>query len=541
MKIMEEVTSEKLRGAFYTSPALVQACLNRIVALLDTHQSIRVLEPSSGDGAFVRGFQPYVVRREITNPHLTCIELMESEAVSCREALKNCRLDGNVIHSSFFPWMDNNNFAFDAVVGNPPFVRYQFVPENDRLLAEWLLRARGKELQGVSNLWIPFVLLSLDLLREGGAFALVLPSELLSTISGGQVRAELIRRFHSLQVDLFPRDAFPDILQDVLVLSGVRANQPQPRRPVVFSEHTPAGVREWQHEVNDNGESWTRYLLTAEEQDAFSAASSLLGFYALKEVAAIGVAIVTGANDFFAVDEATLEKFDLHQWARPLLARTADCLGIVFTEADHCSVRHQGKKSWLLDFSATRPDPMQFEKPAEYLKLGTLQRLPERYKCRIRFPWYRVPQIQHGTLMMAKRAHQHHRLLYNEPGVVTTDTIYRGEMKPRFQGRESELVSGFHNSATLLSAEIEGRSYGGGVLELVPSELSRLVVPLAGTAEQLAKLDNLSRGAGGQRDAQDALIEATDGLLCQSIPGYSEVADTVAAARRRLRARRFSG
>lgn len=541
MKVMDEITSEKLRGAFYTSPSLVEACLRRVTALLDTRKPLRVLEPSSGDGAFIRGFQPYVARGEITQPDITCVELMGSEAAACQEALRSCHLDGHVVHSSFFAWADKNNCTFDAVVGNPPFVRYQFVPERDRLLAEWLLRARGKELQGVSNLWIPFVLLSLDLLRDGGAFALVLPSELLSTISGGQVRAELIRHFHSLRIDLFPRDAFPDILQDVLILSGVRTNQAQPCRQVTFSEHTLDSVREWQHEVTNSGESWTRYLLTADERAAFSTANALPGFHTLKEVATIGVAIVTGANEFFAVDEATIEKFDLQRWARPLLARTSDSLGIVFTENDHCAARRQGKKCWLLDFSEDRPDPMQFEKPAEYLKLGALEGLQERYKCRIRSPWYRVPQIQHGSLMMAKRAHQHHRLIYNQPCVVTTDTIYRGEMKPKFQGRETELVSGFHNSVTLLSAEIEGRSYGGGVLEIVPSELSRLVVPLAGTAERLEELDALSRASGGQRDSTDALIAATDAVLCRAIPGYGDILQVVASARHKLRKRRFLG
>ena len=173
--------------------------------------------------------------------------------------------------------------------------------------------------------------------------------------------------------------------------------------------------------------------------------------------------------------------------------------------------------------------------------MGEAQGLPQRYKCRIRSPWYRVPQIQHGSLMMAKRSHQHHRLILNQPRVVTTDTIYRGEMKPAFQGREHELVSGFHNSVTLLSAEIEGRSYGGGVLELVPSEISRLTVPLAGTGERLAEMDAVSRGSGGQRDAQDTLVEATDVLLCRSVAGYCEVADIVISARQKLRKRRFLG
>ncbi len=36
---------------------------------------------------------------------------------------------------------------------------------------------------------------------------------------------------------------------------------------------------------------------------------------------------------------------------------------------------------------------------------------------------------------------------------------------------------GFFNSLTALTAELEGRHYGGGVLELVPSEIEKLLMP----------------------------------------------------------------
>ncbi len=37
---------------------------------------------------------------------------------------------------------------------------------------------------------------------------------------------------------------------------------------------------------------------------------------------------------------------------------------------------------------------------------------------------------------------------------------------------------GFLNGLTALTAELEGRHYGGGVLELVPSEIEKLLVPV---------------------------------------------------------------
>ena len=50
------------------------------------------------------------------------------------------------------------------------------------------------------------------------------------------------------------------------------------------------------------------------------------------------------------------------------------------------------------------------------------------------------------------------------------------------------------NALTALSAELEGRHYGGGVLELVPSEIEKLLVPLPSTiSPEICKLDALVR------------------------------------------------
>ena len=76
---------------------------------------------------------------------------------------------------------------------------------------------------------------------------------------------------------------------------------------------------------------------------------------------------------------------------------------------------------------------------------------------------------------MLKRSHDTPRLIMNKIGAYTTDTAYR----IRARDTEAErLVSCFVNPLTSLSAELEGRHYGGGVLELIPSEIERLSIPL---------------------------------------------------------------
>jgi len=537
MKLIEDIHPDKLRGSFYTEPHVVDACLARVRQLRGTWAG-RWLEPSAGDGAFVRGLRRATSPTARRSVHMVAVELLGSEASKCEIELQAAGLPGRVFHGSFFEWAAANDELLDVVVGNPPFVRYQFVTESDRALAEELVAELDITLRGVSNLWIPFALVALDRLKVGGCFAIVLPSELFCTVSGGQFREFLVRNFTELSIDLFPRGTFPDILQDVLVVGGRRAIRPAAGRTIQFSEHRKGVETRWRHRVEASQDSWLRFLLTEREYEAYVAARSLDGFHRLGDLARFEVAIVTGANQFFTVNDETVAKFGLKSWTIPLLARTSDSPGVVFDHSDHADARARGSRAWLLDFSEDRPKPNGQGKVSDYIAMGVTEGLPKRFKCRIRNPWYRVPHIRRGSLLLTKRAHFYHRLLLNRAEVYTTDTIYRGEMHPLWTHRGTDLVSTFQNTLTLLSSEVEGRTYGGGVLELVPSEVARLEVPLVETGELLERIDAISRSMNGQRDSAHTVMQATDDSLVHRVPGFGELHPLLDSARRRLLARR---
>ncbi|STC69260.1 Modification methylase Eco57IB [Corynebacterium pilosum] len=106
-------------------------------------------------------------------------------------------------------------------------------------------------------------------------------------------------------------------------------------------------------------------------------------------------------------------------------------------------------------------------------------------------------------------------MIVNQAKAFTTDTIYRGQVLPTTSLSAEDIAASFHNSLTLLSAEIEGRSFGGGVLELVPSEISSLSIPVTpGAGKSIDHLDKISRTAG----TEDDLVEATDALMPEWLP-----------------------
>jgi adenine-specific DNA-methyltransferase len=137
------------------------------------------------------------------------------------------------------------------------------------------------------------------------------------------------------------------------------------------------------------------------------------------------------------------------------------------------------------------------------------------------------------------------RLCWNDAGAVSSNTLHNVRLPGVPRALAPALVAAFYNSATLLSCERVGRSYGGGVLKLEPREADRVLLPaLALVARHQSALERLAPSidaalrAGHEAGIQEAISEV-DRLL------YSEAerrdfADLRAQLLARRRARRPS-
>jgi len=493
VKSFSEVSSDKLRGGFYTPSSLVEVCLNRIAELTHSRTNISILEPSIGDGAFLHALREHPLSTKIRN--LLGVEIAPSEAQKARAVGEESFFPVQILNQSVLEWAVETNDYYDAVVGNPPFVRYQFISKTDLKNIGFLGECMGIHFRGVSNLWIPVLLGALNRLHVNGVMAIVVPAEIFTGLSAGDARSWLLENFAELQIDMFEPGSFPDVLQEVVIISGRKTHIHNQESSVKFIEHqSHNNIRIWFHHIPVKMSGWTRYLLTSNYISALEEAYHLPSVVALGKVAKLEVSIVTGANKFFTVTSDDVKTYNLSNWVEPLLPRIRHAEGLIYTEINHQVMDQLGIKAWLLDFNEDRPDPLKFPGASSYIKMGEDLELDTRYKTSIRYPWYRIPSIWSDKLLLSKRSHWYPRLVLNQANVLTTDTIYRGRMLPSFEGREKELIASFHNSLTLLTAEIEGRSFGGGVLELVPSEISRLRVSFSAClGKNLEYLDNVAR------------------------------------------------
>lgn len=540
MNFKDQESAVKLRGAYYT-PEPVARFLSRWVL----HRTPgKVLEPSCGDGAFIRAFNQlheHTIR-------FTAIELVAEEAAKAREAAATNRfLDSEIHCGDFLKWALNqleHAAAFDAVVGNPPYIRYQYLENQAQQLSESLFHRYQLAFTRHTNAWVPFVMASIGLLAPGGRLAMVIPAEILHVLHANSLRKFLLSKCSRILIIDPTELLFEEALQGTVLLMAEKKADPvaQPHGIAVvaeanngFLERDPECVFQTANYVSGdllNGK-WMKSLLTPKELAIFEGARRLSSVHPFRQIATVDVGIVTGANKFFLVDNDTAARHGLTEYARPMFGRSEHCPGVIYDREIHRANQERGLPTNFIMFGSTPMEALS-EQAQAYVRLGEEQNLHTRYKCRIRSPWYSIPSVYATPICMLKRSHHYPRLILNTAAAYTTDTAYRiRPIAPEVTA--GALVFAFVNSLTALTAELEGRHYGGGVLELVPSEIEKLLVPVGQPfGFDLRSLDAQVRAGA---DA-DLLLARQDETVLGAAGLSKRECETIHDAWRRIRSRR---
>jgi adenine-specific DNA methylase len=519
VNFIEDESEEKLRGGYYTSPDIARFLCRWALA----GGAKAVLEPSCGDGAFLSAIADSRTNERVG---VLAFELSEQEAGKARSrAAFDAAVDTSVRCEDFLGWTLANldrHPPFDAVVGNPPFIRYQYWPAPLQQKAEKLFTLLHLPFTKHTNAWVPFVLASIAMLRGGGRLAMVVPAEIIHIMHAQALRTFLGTTCKRLLL-IDPEEIwFEQTLQGAcLLLAEKKEHVAQTTEGVAIVRVagrqflTRPAEDLFEHAQFINGVTlegkWTRALLHDPELRLLETLRSHADVRVFEDVAAVDVGIVTGANTYFLVDDETVRRYALQDFAYPMFGRSEHCPGIVYNRAQHRANARAGLPTNFIWLRGRRfhefPETVQ-----EYIRLGESQGLPLRYKCRVRSPWYEVPSVYSTPLGMLKRCHDLPRLISNRIGAYTTDTAYRIKARSVSPGK---LVYSFLNSLTALSAELEGRHYGGGVLELVPTEIERLLIPLPRLKSYaLSNLDRAVRAkeAGAMLATQDREVLGALGL-----------------------------
>lgn len=521
-------TYQKLRGGYYTPKAIADFLAQWAIQQPTT----QVLEPSCGDGILLEAAIHALIASGANQSKLSDlvwgIEFDQQEAEKALQRLQTLSavpLSKNIYVGDFFAYCQKYLFerrTFDAIIGNPPFIRYQNFPENHRAMAFYLMERAGLHPNKLTNSWVPFVVAATLLLNEHGRLAMVIPAELLQVNYAAELRSFLSQYYSRITLITFKKLVFEGIQQEVILLlaerdglefTGIRTFELDGIHDLLSFNHATSGYEKLK-EMDHSTEKWTMYFLDEKELGLLRALREHPLLTPAKDVIDVDVGIVTGLNDFFVLNAQQVEQYSLKPYTQRIVGRSAHLPGILFADADWALNVEKQSPAFLL-----RPPDVPFyclpDELKVYIAIGEEKGMHEGYKCRIRNRWYVVPSVWVPQAFMLRQVHAFPKIILNEAHATCTDTIHRVRLRNGTPART--VAAAFLNSLTFAFSEVIGRSYGGGVLELEPNEAEQLPLALLQADKlDLNELDRLLRA-----DKIDSALDMNDEVLLRNALGLS--------------------
>ncbi|MGB7962798.1 MAG: N-6 DNA methylase, partial [Propionicimonas sp.] len=371
----------KARGAFFT-PAVVTEFLAEWAI---RSASDRLLEPSCGDGAILLAALERL--RQLGDPRpIRGFELHEESASAARRLLADLHHDGTIEVGDFLATTAKP--MYDAVVGNPPYIRYQGFTGDARARGLAAALAQGVRLSKLASSWAPFVIHAAGYLAPEGRLALVLPAELLASNYAQEVRDFLLRRFASVSVVLFGRHVFPGVQTEALLLLAEGTGGCDSVRFSTVDDvghlHTVAFGTAIDLRA---GERWTTALVSLEAQQHLHQLAAAGALAPLSRWGRLSLGAVTGNNRYFMLSPEQARDLGLASTdVMPVSpAGSSHLRALTLTKRMHGSLGRDGGRTLL--FRPAEPSAAALA----YIAEGEAMGVQEAFKCRVRTPWWRTP------------------------------------------------------------------------------------------------------------------------------------------------------
>ncbi len=499
MRLKKDSTDQKLRGAYYTPLQLSTA----MVSLFASENISRVLEPSCGDGVFLESLENTGLLNKVND--LTAIEIESGEAEKVSKRF-NGKKAVNVLNEDFFDFYKRcyRKERYDLILGNPPYIRYQYLTEKQREIQSQILTEHGMKSNKLINVWVCFLVACVQMLADNGKLAFVIPAEILQVAYAEDLRLFLSNQLSRITLITFEKLVFPEIEQEVVVFIGEKGGEEKGIRIIEMDDLNDFGSLD----LRKNGyqklkhvkEKWTKYFVSASEIKTIQAIRDDSRFIKFCDYGLINVGITTGNNDYFSINKDIEDSYDLRSVTLPLIGRSSHAHGIYFTENDWKANIESGKKAMLINFPEI-PIEDYPDLHKQYIKKGEDEEQYKGYKCSIRDRWYIVPSVWVPDAFFLRRNNLYPKFVLNKCGAVSTDTMHRMKFN---EGANSEnVLLSYYNSISFAFTEICGRSYGGGVLEILPREMGNIMLPIIGDIDQEVKESLLLRVDTIVRTGQD--------------------------------------
>ena len=514
--------------------------------------SDRILDPGCGDGILLGRAAEWLDWLAASTSDIVADALIgvELDPVAAEEAQLGLP-QAKILNQNFFALDPDSIRASDAIIGNPPYTRSQWIGqlESDMVrqmpMFQWveeapvadklplISRKLAESLSGRSGLHAYFLLYSEQFLRESGRLAFVVPNGWLDVAYGTDLKQFLLDHFRIVAiiesaVERWFTSARVNTCLVILEKCGVlrrrtansirlvRLKKPlhqlipheigqrrrflaveqlvsqlTPVRPHITSDFAVHVVQ--QKEIRA-GDKWGMALRAP---TVYRHHRDHLDLFPLRQWAAVQRGFTTGANEFFYLDQPAIDQWSIEdRYYRPLLKSLR---GIDRFRLDEKDCQQQV----LLippdeDLSGTAV--------SEYIKWGEAQGFNQRNTCLARDPWYSLPQQIPAPLVMPKGIWHRHIAPLLDAELAVDQQLY--QIHPARHVPLPAAAALLNSAWFALQVELHGRvNFGKGLLWLATYELDEVRLP-----------DPRRLQAGQLLDLEQAFLHLAERNMMDSTP-----------------------
>lgn len=520
-------------GAFDTPVPLIETITNWAIRSAED----RILEPGFGGCGFIKSSITRLQTLGASNPDWSISGCdISQHAFKMLESLLNQYPDKNRYKYADFLSLVSSDFGnggFDAIIGNPPYVRHHDLTDVQRQLAQkngsdWF--PSGK-LDGKANLWAMFVMHSLQFLNKGGRMAWVLPASFLQADYAHPVREELAKKFEKKLLILFDENLFArdgaSVSSVVVFCDGY---DKEPTQAAGFQIARAATVAEaertlalWKDdqpisECVPIGRS-LHSALSTKIQGQIAELLDLPETKTMYELADISIGIVTGANKYFVLSDDEVDYHGLpKECTRFIFAKSRQVPGIRLSPSVVRQLKHMNERCLLFDTSYCQEIDQSVE---HYLDEGISKDDREGILTfGKRAVWHQSDDYQVPDAFFTYMNNVGPRLIRNHVGANSTNSLYRiyfreGETRTRMNTACISMQTTFSQ----LHAEITGRSYGAGLLKHEPRDVADIALIMPSDVDNhhayrtMSLIDHLLR-----RGERSAVRRVADEFILKYLP-----------------------
>lgn len=435
----------------------------------------------------------------------------------------------------------------DTVIGNPPYVRYSKLDEEQRSAIHRWEDEYGHRLNRRASLWVYFSYHALHFLKEGARMAWVLPVSFITAQYASGLRELFFKSFRKL--------AFFTLTERIFLLEGT-----EERALIVLADGYSGQIVEahitslyvenlnelcseierWSADcdVNDQGSGKSNFgIVTAAVENAVSVLKEQRLVKELGEYADIGIGVVTGNSKFFVRPKTEWKKDGIgFQHLSYVVPRSRYVSGVEITKEDR-DVHIQTGISCL---ALNAPVKSRSLAVLKYLSTYERESLEANATFSKRDCWFRFLDNKVPDAFFVFMTHHGPRLIINSVQANTTNGLYRVSFKTDISACPKLIAVAMQTTFTQLEAEKLGRPRGSGALKLEPYDAKRLMLYIP--QKTSVEIDSIFSVVDAylRQGRESCARRAADGFIFSDAPEFLEMLplleeSLLMARRRRVR------